>query len=81
MGAEEIFDGPSDQHAKWIQEKVGGVQGVVVAVPSIPAYEQAFQSVKRGGRIVAEKNSQDLSGIHNETNKQRKIWKNQDAKI
>lgn len=53
MGAEEIFDGPSDQHGKWIQEKVGGVHGSVVTVPIIAAFEQAFQSVRRGGRVVA----------------------------
>ncbi|CAF1036765.1 unnamed protein product [Rotaria sordida] len=53
MGAEEVYDGPSDQHGKWIQEKVGGVQGSVVTVPIVAAFEQAFQSVKRGGRVVA----------------------------
>jgi propanol-preferring alcohol dehydrogenase len=53
MGAEEIFDGPPDQHGKWIQEKVGGVQASVVTVPIVAAFEQAFQSVKRGGRVVA----------------------------
>jgi propanol-preferring alcohol dehydrogenase len=53
MGAEEVFDGPSDQHGKWIQEKTGGVHGSVVTVPIIAAFEQAFQSVRRGGRVVA----------------------------
>jgi propanol-preferring alcohol dehydrogenase len=53
MGAEQVFDGPSDQHGKWIQEKVGGVQASVVTVPVVAAFEQAFQSVKRGGRVVA----------------------------
>jgi len=53
MGAEEVFDGPSDQHGKWIQEKVGGVQGSIITVPIVAAFEQAFQSVKRGGRVVA----------------------------
>jgi propanol-preferring alcohol dehydrogenase len=53
MGAEQIFDGPPDQHGKWIQDKVGGVQASVVTVPIVTAFEQAFQSVKRGGRVVA----------------------------
>ncbi|CAF0993731.1 unnamed protein product [Rotaria sp. Silwood1] len=53
MGAEEVYDGPPDQHGKWIQEKVGGVQATIVTVPIIAAFEQAFQSVKRGGRVVA----------------------------
>ncbi len=53
MGAEEVFDGPPDQHGKWIQEKIGGVQGSIITVPIVAAFEQAFQSVKRGGRVVA----------------------------
>jgi propanol-preferring alcohol dehydrogenase len=53
MGAEEVFDGPSDQHGKWIQEKTGGVHGSIVTVPIVAAFEQAFQSVRRGGRVVA----------------------------
>ena len=53
MGAEEVFDGPPDKHGEWIQEKVGGVQGSVVTVPIVAAFEQAFKSVKRGGRVVA----------------------------
>lgn len=48
-----MFDGPPDQHGKWIQDKVGGVQASVVTVPIVAAFEQAFQSVKRGGRVVA----------------------------
>ena len=53
MGAEEVFDGPADQHGQWIQEKIGGVQASVVTVPIVAAFEQAFRSVKRGGRVVA----------------------------
>jgi propanol-preferring alcohol dehydrogenase len=53
MGAEEVFDGPPDQHGKWVQDKIGGVQAAVVTVPIAAAFEQAFQSVKRGGRVVA----------------------------
>ena len=53
MGAEEVFDGPADQHGQWIQDKIGGVQASVVTVPIVAAFEQAFRSVKRGGRVVA----------------------------
>ena len=48
-----VYDGPGDKHGEWIQEKVGGVQGAIVTVPLKQAFEQAFKSVKRGGRIVA----------------------------
>ena len=48
-----VYDGPADKHGEWIQERVGGVQASVVTVPLIQAYEEAFKSVKRGGRIVA----------------------------
>ena len=53
MGAEEVFDGPPDQHGKWMQEKIGGVHAAVITVPIVAAFEQAFQSVRRGGRVVA----------------------------
>lgn len=53
MGAEQVYDGPADQHGKWVQENIGGVQGTVVTVPIVTAFEQAFASVKRGGRVVA----------------------------
>ena len=53
MGATEVFDGAPDKHGEWIQERVGGVQGAVVTVPIVAAFEQAFKSVKRGGRVVA----------------------------
>ena len=48
-----VYDGSSNKHAEWIQGKVSGVQASIVAVPVVQAYEQALQSVKRGGRIVA----------------------------
>lgn len=48
-----VFDGPSAEHGKWIQSKVGGVQASIVCVPSTQAYEEAFKSVKRGGQVVA----------------------------
>ncbi|CAF1101907.1 unnamed protein product [Rotaria sordida] len=53
MGAEEVYDGPSDQHGKWVRQKVDGVQAAIITVPLIQAYEEALKSVKRGGRIVA----------------------------
>jgi alcohol dehydrogenase, propanol-preferring len=48
-----VYDGPANKHGEWVQDKVGGVQAAIVAVPLIQAYEEAFKSVKRGGRIVA----------------------------
>ena len=48
-----VYDGPSDKHSEWIQEKVQGVQVAIVTVPVIQAYDEAFKSIKRGGRIVA----------------------------
>lgn len=53
LGAEEVYDGPGDQHGLWVQKTVGGVQAALVAVPVIQAYEEALKSVKRGGRVVA----------------------------
>jgi len=53
MGAEQVYDGPGDKHGEWVQEKVGGVQASIVTVPIPMAFDQAFKSVKRGGRIVA----------------------------
>ena len=48
-----VYDGPGDHHGQWVQQKVGGVQAALVAVPVIQAYEEALKSVKRGGRVVA----------------------------
>ena len=48
-----VYDGSADKHGEWVQERVGGVQAAIVTVPSIQAYEEAFKSVKRSGRIVA----------------------------
>lgn len=36
-----------------MQENTGGVHGAVITVPIVSAFEQAFQSVRRGGRVVA----------------------------
>jgi propanol-preferring alcohol dehydrogenase len=49
-----VYDGPSDKHGEWVRTTTkGGVQAAIVTVPLIPAYEEAFKSVKRGGRVVA----------------------------
>lgn len=48
-----VYDGPSDQHGEWIQKKIGGVQVAIVTVPVIQAYDEAFKSLKRGGRLIA----------------------------
>jgi propanol-preferring alcohol dehydrogenase len=48
-----VYDGPSDKHGEWVQERVGGVQAAIVTAPLVQAYEEAFKSVKHDGRIVA----------------------------
>ncbi|CAF1234333.1 unnamed protein product [Adineta ricciae] len=54
MGAEEVYDGPSDKHSEWVQKYTdGGAQATIITVPSIQAYEEAFKAVKSGGRVVA----------------------------
>ncbi|CAF0962373.1 unnamed protein product [Adineta steineri] len=52
MGAEEVYDGPAEKHGEWIQNKVGGVEASIVTVPLIIAFDQAFVSVKRCGRVI-----------------------------
>ncbi|UJR11344.1 hypothetical protein I4U23_015525 [Adineta vaga] len=53
MGADEVYDGPGDQHSTFVAEKTnGGVQAAIVSVPVISAYEQALLSLKQGGRLV-----------------------------
>ncbi|CAF4559712.1 unnamed protein product [Rotaria sp. Silwood2] len=53
MGADEVYDGPIDQHSNFVKEKTnGGVQASLVTVPLISVYEQVLQSLKRGGRLV-----------------------------
>ncbi|CAF3635741.1 unnamed protein product [Rotaria sp. Silwood1] len=53
MGADEVYDGPGDQHSDFVKEKTnGGVQATIVTVPLVSAYEQALQSLKQGGRLV-----------------------------
>ena len=47
-----VYDGPVDKHAEWIRNKVGGVQASFVTVPLTIAFEQAFESVKRCGRVI-----------------------------
>lgn len=53
MGADIIYDGPAEKHGEWVRNQVGGVQASFVTVPLILAFEQAFDSVKRCGRIIA----------------------------
>ncbi len=48
-----VYDGPSEKHGEWVQSKVRGVQAAIVTVPLIQAYDEAYKSVKRGGRIIA----------------------------
>lgn len=48
-----VYDGPADKHGEWIRNKVGGVQASFVTVPLIVAFDQAFESVKRCGRVIA----------------------------
>ena len=48
-----VYDGPSEGHGEWIRQRVGGVQAALVTVPLLVAFEQAFESVKRCGRIIA----------------------------
>lgn len=52
MGADLVFDGPSHEHGKWVQEAVGGVHGsVITAVAKLP-FDEAIKSLRRGGRAV-----------------------------
>ena len=48
-----VYDGPGEKHAEWIRNKVGGVQASIVTVPLVDAFDQALESVKRCGRVVA----------------------------
>lgn len=48
-----VYDGPAEKHGEWIRNKVGGVQASFVTVPLVIAFDQAFESVKRCGRVIA----------------------------
>ena len=48
-----VYDGPSEKHGEWIRNKVGGVQASIVTVPLVIAFDQAFESVKRCGKVIA----------------------------
>lgn len=48
-----VYDGPAEKHGEWVQNQVGGVHAAFVTVPLVIAFDQAFESVKRGGRVVA----------------------------
>lgn len=52
MGADLVYDGPGNEHAQWIQEKLSGVHGsVITAVAKVP-FDEAIKSLRRGGRAV-----------------------------
>jgi propanol-preferring alcohol dehydrogenase len=48
-----VYDGPAEKHGEWVRNKVGGVQASIVTVPLVIAFDQALESVKRCGRVVA----------------------------
>lgn len=48
-----VYDGPAENHGEWVRDRVGGVQASIVTVPLLVAFEQAFESIKRCGRLVA----------------------------
>ncbi len=48
-----VYDGPAEKHGEWVRTKVGGVQASFVTVPLVIAFDQAFESVKRCGRVIA----------------------------
>lgn len=52
LGAEIAINGLKEDPVKVIKEKVGGVQAAVSVAVSKVAFEQAYQSVKRGGCLV-----------------------------
>lgn len=48
-----VYDGPSELCSQTIVERTdGGVEAILVTVPSLNAYDQALKSIKRGGRLV-----------------------------
>ena len=48
-----VYSGPAEKHGEWVRSKLGGVQTSIVTAPSVVAFEQAFDSVKRCGRVIA----------------------------
>ena len=52
LGADITINGKSVNPAQAIQEQVGGVQAAISVAVTKTAFEQAYQSVKRGGTLV-----------------------------
>ncbi|KMY44003.1 alcohol dehydrogenase [Bacillus sp. FJAT-27916] len=52
LGADITINGKSVDPAQAIQEQVGGVQAAISVAVTKTAFEQAYQSVKRGGTLV-----------------------------
>lgn len=52
LGADEAVNGMKENPVEAIQNRVGGVQAAVSVAVTKKAFEQAYQSVKRGGTLV-----------------------------
>lgn len=52
LGADETVNGMKENPVEAIQNRVGGVQAAVSVAVTKRAFEQAYQSVKRGGTLV-----------------------------
>jgi alcohol dehydrogenase, propanol-preferring len=52
LGADIAINGLKDDPVEAIQNKVGGVQAAISVAVTKKAFEQAYQSVKRGGTLV-----------------------------
>ncbi|RJS62516.1 alcohol dehydrogenase AdhP [Bacillus sp. PK3_68] len=52
LGADETVNGMQENPVEAIQNRVGGVQAAVSVAVTKRAFEQAYQSVKRGGTLV-----------------------------
>ncbi|RBW68476.1 alcohol dehydrogenase AdhP [Bacillus taeanensis] len=52
LGADFTVNGMKGDPVKAIQDKVGGVQAAISVAVTKKAFEQAYQSVKRGGSLV-----------------------------
>lgn len=52
LGADITINGKSVDPAQAIQDQVGGVQAAISVAVTKTAFEQAYQSVKRGGTLV-----------------------------
>lgn len=52
LGADIVINGLKENPVEVIKQKVGGVQAAISVAVSRVAFEQAYQSVKRGGFVV-----------------------------